>query len=204
MLVPSAFFAFGLYKKQQFTQLANSFIEKEFTDKGNILVYKKINYSRSSSSIELAFLNKSYSASEQEILNDTLKNFGLGNTRLIIRLNSSDSFLTIKNDILNEVNKKDNVLSEKDKQIAVLRQQLIENTFDNKKLLSEIHILFPAINAVSVTRQNIATLDTIRPVTFFIYNASETISDKDKDKLKNWMLEKLNVDTLEILATDKK
>ncbi len=204
MLLPSAFFAFNLYKEQRFTQLANSFIEKEFTDKGNTLVYKKINYSSASSTIELAFLKKYYSTSEQKMLNDTLKTYGLENTRLIIRQNSSDNLLTLKTDILNEVDKKDNELSKKDQQIAVLQQHLIENTFDNKELLSEIHILFPAIYSVSVARQNFASLDTTGAATVFIYNATEKLSNKEKDKLKNWMLKKLNIDTLEILATEKK
>ncbi len=202
MLLPSAFFAFNLYKEQHFMQLANSFIEKEFTDKGNTLVYKKINYSPPS--IELAFLKKNYSVSEQNKIKDTLKSFGLKNTKLIIRQNSSDNLLTLKNDILSEVNKKDNELSEKDQQIVVLQQKLIENTFDNKGLLSEIHILFPSINSVSVARQNFASLDTTSNATIFIYNATEKLSDTDKDKLKNWMLQKLNLDTLQILATEKK
>ncbi|MEP6713901.1 MAG: TIGR00341 family protein, partial [Ferruginibacter sp.] len=38
MLLPSAFFAVSLYKEQQFKQVANNFIEKEFVENGNTLV----------------------------------------------------------------------------------------------------------------------------------------------------------------------
>ncbi len=204
ILLPSAFFAFRLYKKQQFTELANSFIEKMFIQNGNTLVYKKINYSPATSSMELAFLKKYYTPEEQARLNDTLPFFGLHNTQLIIRQNSSDNLLSLKKDILNEVNKKDNELSAKDQQIALLQQQRLENSFDSKEILSEMHILFPGINAVSVSRQNFATLDSSRPATVLIYNATTKLTNDDKDKLKKWMLQKLNADSLQIFVTENK
>lgn len=204
ILLPSAFFAFRLYKKQQFTELANSFIEKMFIQNGNTLVYKKINYSPATSSMELAFLKKYYTPEEQARLNDTLPFFGLHNTQLIIRQNSSDNLLSLKKDILNEVNRKDNELSAKDQQIALLQQQRLENSFDSKEILSEMHILFPGINAVSVSRQNFATLDSSRPATVLIYNATTKLTNDDKDKLKKWMLQKLNADSLQIFVTENK
>ena len=118
--------------------------------------------------------------------------------------NSADNLLTLKKDILNEVNKKDNELSAKDQQIAILQQQNIENTFDSKEILSEMHILFPGINAVSVSRQKFATLDSTRPATVFIYNTTEKMNNDDKDKLKKWMLQKLNADSLQIFVTENK
>jgi len=184
--------------------LANSFIEKMFIQNGNTLVYKKINYSPATSSMELAFLKKYYTPEEQARLNDTLPFFGLHNTQLIIRQNSSDNLLSLKKDILNEVNKKDNELSAKDQQIALLQQQRLENSFDSKEILSEMHILFPGINAVSVSRQNFATLDSSRPATVLIYNATTKLTNDDKDKLKKWMLQKLNADSLQIFVTENK
>lgn len=204
VLIPSAFFAYSLYKKQKFSQLSNTFIEKMFIEKGNTLVYKKVNYSRPSSTIELAFLKGNFTEAEQAKLNDTLKTFGLLHTKLVIRQNSSESLLSLKNDILNEVNKKDNELSTKDQQIAVLNQQVVDNTFDNEKILSEVHVLFPDINAVSVARQNFALLDTSKSTTVFIYNTGKKLSNNDENKLKNWMLKKLNVNTLEVLSTQNK
>lgn len=203
MLLPSAFFAFTLYKEQQFIQLANNFIEKEFVENGSTLVYKKIKYSTTSKKIELAFLKKIFTEIEVQQLNEKLKVSGLPNTKLFIRQNSSDNLQSFKDDILNEVNKKDNALSEKDKSIALLEQKLSENTFNNKQLLTELNVFFPTINAVSVSKQNIASKDSSKLSTVLIYNSNPKLIDTDKDKLKNWMLKKLSVDSLEIIETEK-
>ncbi|MEA5403312.1 TIGR00341 family protein [Arcicella sp. DC2W] len=203
MLLPSAFFAFTLYKEQQFKQLANNFIEKEFVENGSTLVYKRINYSTTSKIIELAFLKKVFTETEVQQLNEKLKVSGLSNTKLFIRQNSSDNLQSLKDDILNEVNKKDNALSEKDKSIALLEQKLSESTFDNKQLLAEINIFFPTISSVSVSKQNIALKDSTRLSTLLIYNSKPKLIDTDKDKLKTWMLKKLSIDSIEIIETEK-
>lgn len=202
MLLPSGFFAFTLYNKQHFMQFANTFVEKEFVEHGNTLVYKKINYSTTSKIIELAFLNKVFTEIELQQLNKKLKSAGLQNTKLLIRQNSSDSLQSFKDDILNEIHKKDNALSEKDKSIALLEQKLRENTFDNKKLLSEINVFFTTINSVSVSKQNIASKDTTKVATVLIYHSNPKLKKADKDKLRKWMLKKLGVDNIEITETE--
>lgn len=203
LLLPSAFFAFALYKEQQFKQLADNFIEQEFMENGSTLVYKKIHYSNTSKSIELAFLKKVFTKSEVQRLNEKLKSAGLKNTNLLIRQNSSDSLQSFKDDILLEVKKKDNALSEKDKNIALLEQRLSENTFDNKQLLSEINIFFPVIKSVSVSKQNIASKDGSRVSTILIYNSNPKLMKADKEKLRNWMLIKLGLNDITITETEK-
>jgi uncharacterized hydrophobic protein (TIGR00271 family) len=203
MLLPSAFFAFSLYKQQHFKELANIFIEKEFVENGNTLVYKKIRYATNPKTIELAFLQKEFTKIEVQKLNDKLKSVGLQNTKLLIMQNSSTNLQSFKKDILNEVSKRDNVLSEKDKSIALLEHKLIENSFDNKRLLSEINILFPNINALAVSKQSIASLDSTRNTTVLIYNSKRRLSIADKNKLKNWVLKRLGTNKIEITELEK-
>lgn len=203
MLIPSAFFAYTLYKEQQFKQLANNFIEKEFVEKGNTLVYKNVNYSSSPKTIELAFLKKVFNETEIQQLNEKLRSEGLSNTKLLIRQNAANNLEAFKEDILNQVNKKDNALSERDKSIALLEQKLSESTFDNKQLLSEIKIFFPTISSVSVSKQNIASLDSINTSTVFLYSSNPKLIEADKDKLRSWMTKKLGIDSIIITETDK-
>ncbi len=200
ILLPSAFFAFSLYREQQFKQLANNFIEKEFVENGNTLVYKKIGYSTTSKTIELAFLKKSYTETEVQQINEKLKSFGMQNTKLIIRQNSSDNLQSFKNDILNEVNKKDNALSEKDKSIALLEQKLSENIFDNKQILSEINVFFPNIISVSVSRQNVASFDSTKISTVFFYNADQKLSEEEKLKLREWIQKRLKTKEINLVT----
>jgi uncharacterized hydrophobic protein (TIGR00271 family) len=201
ILLPSTYFAFALYKEQKFRQAADSFIEHEFVDNGNTLVFKKINYN--AKSVELAFLKKAYTEAEVRELNKKLQAAGLKNSQLIIRQNSSENIQSLKSELLGEINKKDNTLSEKDKNIALLEQKLGENSFNNQQLLVELNVFFPSIRSVSVSRQQAASKDSLNTFTAFIYSARPSLNETDKDKLKSWMVKKLNVNNIKIIETDK-
>ena len=125
------------------------------------------------------------------------------NTTLLIRQNSSDNLQSFKSDILNQVNKKDNALCEKDKSIALLEQKLIENSFDNKQLRLEINVFSPKINSVSVSNQNLVSHDSTSVSTVLICNSNSKLTKVDKEKLRTWMLKKLGIDNIEITETEK-
>ncbi len=201
MLLPSAYFAFNLYKEQQYNQMADSFIDKEFVGNGSTLVYKRIDYTVGTKTIELAFLKKGFTSAEVQHLNEKLKSAGLLNTKLIIRQNSSDNMRSLKRDILNEVYKKDNSLSEKDKSIALLEQKIEENTFDNKQLLAEVKVLFPSIQSVAASRQNIASHDSVRTATILMYSVKSKLNRTDREKLRNWMRTRMDVDSIDLVET---
>ncbi|WP_158728823.1 MULTISPECIES: TIGR00341 family protein [unclassified Flavobacterium] len=202
MLIPSSFFAYNLYKEQHFKQDANLYIEKEFVENGNTLVFKKINYNVNPRTIELAFLKKNYSENEIIKLNSKLEKYGLQNTKLLIKQNSSDNLQNLKNDILNEVNKNGTVQNQKDVRIAELEQKLLENTFDNKQLFSEIKTIFPNINSVSLSNQNIATTNTTIVMTTLFYNAQPKLIEDDKVKLKNWLQEKYKLEKIILTVSE--
>jgi uncharacterized hydrophobic protein (TIGR00271 family) len=201
MLLPSVFFAFTLYKKQKFRQSADRFIEHEFVEKGNTLVFKKIDFP--TKSIELAFLKRGFTETEIQELNKKLETAGLQNTKLIIRQNSSENIQSLKNQLLVEINKKDNALSEKDKSIALLEEKLSETSFDNRQLLTELNVFFPSLSSVSVSKQQIAAKDSVSAYTVFIYSSNPKLSEADKAKLKDWMLKKFSIDTIKIIETEK-
>lgn len=199
MLIPSSFFAYRLFKEQQFKQNVTLFIEKEFLDNGNTLIYKKVNYNNNSKTIELAFLKKSYSESQINELNKKMKEFGLQNTKLLIKQNSTDNLQALKKDILNEVNKNGSSQNEKDHQILELENKISENNFDNKQLISEIKTIFPNINSVSLSNQSITSVDTTIVMTTLFYNSNPKLNINDKIKLKNWMLKKYKLQEIELI-----
>ncbi len=200
MLLPSSFFAYKLYKEQQFKQIANNFINKEFTDNGTILIYKKINYNANPITIELAFLKNSYTPIEIKKLNAKLKVFGCENSKLIIRQNATDNLQSLKNDILNEVNKNETFQNKKDQQIAILEQKIVENTFDTKQLFAETNAIFPNITALSLSNQNITSKDTTIVMTTLFYYAKPKLKDSEKEKLENWMLKKYKIAKIELIT----
>ena len=199
MLLPSAYFAFSLYKEQQFKQSVETFIEKEFIEKGNTVVYKKTNYSTSSSHIELAFLNMSYTENEIKALNEDLNKYGLSNTKLTIKKNSTDNINALRSDILNEVTKKEIRLGENDKLIEELTNEIAKNKFDNKQVFEEVKIIFPTIKNISVANHNITSNDTTLIKTVFLYQANPILDEVEKIKLYNWLQKRLSITNLEVI-----
>ncbi|ANI89143.1 TIGR00341 family protein [Arachidicoccus ginsenosidimutans] len=203
MIVPSVYFAFSLYQQQKFIQNTNDFITKEFVNNGDILVFKQTDYSSNPKKITLAFWQKNYSPAEVKTLSQKLESYGLSNTQLFIKQNDSTNIQSLRNDILNEVGKNKIILDDKDKQIAKLESIIAKNNFDNKQLLSEAKILFPGINALAVSNQNIAVADSTQNITMVYYNATSLLKNDDKIKFKDWAKKRLNIDTLVLSSTDK-
>ncbi|MFN8360116.1 MAG: TIGR00341 family protein [Candidatus Kapaibacterium sp.] len=199
MLLPSTYFAFSLYKQQQFKHGVETFIENEFIDKGYTIIFKKTKYSVSLGTIELAFLNKVFTSEEIHTLNSKLNNYGLHNTILTIKQNSTDNINALRDDILNEVTKKDRILEEKDKQIVDLKSELSKNTFDDKQIFSEVKIIFPSVLSIAVNNLTYFSSDTSYVKTVFIYQANPKLNDSDKNKLKIWMQKKLSISEIEVI-----
>lgn len=193
ILLPSIYFAYSLYQEQKFRIITDKFINEEFIENGNTLVYKKINFLSNPKKIELAFLRKTYSEKEINQFNKKLDESGLKNTVVIIKPNSYQNLDVIKNDILNEVNKN----SEKDKRILELEKQNIKFQ-DNKQLLEELKIIFPSVNSISVSEQNFAQGDSLVNKNTLIYNSDKVLSKDDETRMKNWIEKRLNKNNFEI------
>ena len=200
LLVPSAYFAWSLYKQQKFTQAVNVFIEKEFIDKGETLIYKKTDYNKNPKTIELAFLSIHFSKYGIDSLNALLNSYGISGARLVIKQDSTLNISVLKNDILNEVKNSDTILYQKDEQIAAMKTEAAKNAFDNKKILEEARAFFPNIYAVSVSNHIFYTSkDSSYTETVLLYQTKKELNKTDKLKLENWIKQRLalnNVITL--------
>src|SRR5690606_265152 len=122
----------------------------EFAAKGYTVIYERTQFNSREKRIELAFLAKRFSDSELKDLNDRLGNYNLDNTKLLIRQDSVD----LKKDILAEINKQSQHVSEKDITIQNLRNELAAYTFTDKALIEEITTLFPQVSPFSIGKQN--------------------------------------------------
>lgn len=194
ILIPSVYFAYSLYQEQKFRLSVNEFLEKEIVDKGHTLIYKKVSFSTNPKKIELALLSKNYSQDEVDMLNKKLNDFGIENTNIEIKKSASDDTSLLKDDLLNEVSKSD----EKDKKIIELEQELSKNIFDNTQLLIESKILFPNINAITVSNNNFAQGDSLVKKTILIYKAETPLSEEDELQFKNWIQQRLNIKNVEV------
>lgn len=193
MLIPSFYLAYNLLNEKKYTQNIDRFIETEFDKNGYTVIYKKVNYNLSPKTIELAFLAKKFDSTEIAQLNRKLEDFGIKNTRLDIKQNSSD----LKKEILNELTKQNSSLSTKDLQISNLSTQLNQYKLDDPKLVKELRILFPDIKDVAIGKlTNYSAADSTSLPIVCIYYTDVKI---DESKLNNWLKERFNDPNLWII-----
>ena len=89
VVVPSIYFAYVFIKQQQFEDKVSRFIAEEFENKGNTVLYKKTYSTTTPRRIELAFLMRKFTSEQIAEENKKLKDFGIENTKLIIRQDST-------------------------------------------------------------------------------------------------------------------
>lgn len=200
MLLPSVYFAYKLFAEQQYQQSVNNFIEQEFTNKGNTIVYKKTNYNSSPKSIELAFLSKRFTKEEIDSLNAKLYAKNIPETKLLIRQDSADRIQLLRNNILNEIKSKDVIVDEKDKKIQALETEIAKNTFNGKQILQEAKIIFPDIQSLSISNNIFYySNDSTNSSTIFIYQALNELTNDDKTKFENWLKKRLSLEKVELI-----
>lgn len=194
MIVPSFYLAYNLLQEKKFSQNVERFIKQEFTDNGYTLIYKKVTYNSSPKKVELAFLSETFDSLEIKRLNRNLNNFGVLNTSLSIKQNTSD----LKSEILSELNKENTNISEKDIQIGVLNNELKQYRYDNPELFNEAKVLFPEITDISVGKVNtFVSKDSSYLSTLILYGTNNT--PVNEEKLKQWLAIKLNDSSIEVI-----
>lgn len=198
MLLPSCYFAYALFKQQQFSQAVTAFIDKEFAEKGNTIIYKKTHHNSRPRKIELAFLSREFSNEELNSYNEKLKEYGIPNTILVIR--QSSNMQNIKNDILNEVSKAEINNSRNDQRIIELEKKIAADSFDNKKLFQEVNIIFPGIKGLSLSKHNFYfTQSKWSNYAVLIYLAEKELDKSNNQRLLNWLKVKFPKDSLRII-----
>jgi uncharacterized hydrophobic protein (TIGR00271 family) len=197
MIVPSFYLAYNLFNEKKFTKTAEQFVQKEFENNGYTVIYKKINYNSSPKTIDLAFLNKKFTDNEIASFNKMLSDNGLADTKLNIRQNDTD----IKSEIMSEINKFDNNISEKDIAISKLRQELDTYRVSDSTLLKEIEILYPNIKNISYGKiVEYPLTDSARLQFTLVYSGTEI----NQEQLSSWLEKRLHEKNIRIINSDTK
>lgn len=194
MLIPSFYLAYNLLKEKEYSQNAERFIETEFVNRGYTVIYKDINYAANPKSITVAFLVKKFKQEEVKTLNNMLDDFGLYNTKLIIKQDAAD----LKSEILNEIGTQDKRLIERDLKINALQTELNSYKISDTTLTKEIRILYPEIHQFYIGKLKHATIenDSVSNQMVFIYESGKQL---DSEKIKNWLQAKFNQSSIQVL-----
>jgi len=196
MILPSCYLAYELFMEKQYIQNIETFLNKEFSEKGHAIVYKKIYTEKNPRLIELAFLTKKFKKEEIQDYNNKLEEQGIRNTTLKIVQDARD----VKTEILNEINIHRNVINDKDEELGKLKNELKKYKMQDEKLIKEINILFPEIREISFGKHIINQgTDSIKPITVFVYKTNKKNDKTDITKLKEWLKQKTNSDEIKLL-----
>lgn len=199
MLIPSAYFAYSLYIEQQLKKNIELFLKEEFTENGYTIVYKKTDLKSQSRKIELGFLSKRFDKKELELYNQKLKKYSISNTQLIILQDSTDRLLSLKGDILNEINGS-NKIDDRDIRIADLEYEIGMNRFDDLNIYKESKILFPTIEKFSIANHNFIVLkDSVYKETVVIISSKKPLDESDRIKFEDWLKAKLKLKRVQVL-----
>lgn len=194
MIIPSVFFAYRFVTKQNYELKVDQFLTSEFDEKGNTIVYKKTSYNTSPKRIELAFLTRKFSAQQIKEINEKLKDYKIEGTQVIIRQDSA--FLanaTLTKSDANEVVDQSTAI------IAELKNKVNKHSFETQNLFPEANSILPAIQSISVAKQEIFNkTDSTKIIPVAFYESSESLTVPQIQTLRQWLKVKLKVDTLEI------
>lgn len=151
-----------------------------------------MNFNSNPKKIEIALLSKKFDSLEINRLNDMLKIYTLPNSQLIIKQNTQD----LKKEILAELKRTNNSITNDDIQINNLSKKLEKYQLYNQEFINDIAIIFPEIENYSVGLQNhIISKDSVLEKPLFVYNADKEV---DTLKLKKWLIQKWNFEKVDI------
>ncbi len=197
MIVPSSYLAYNLLQEKQYSQNVDDFITDEFVNKGFTVIYKNVNYNSNPKTIELAFLSKKIDSAEVNLMREKLPNYQIFNTKLLIRQDASD----LKTEILSEINKSSNQLTQRDIQLSRLAKELATYKRGDKQLDTEVRLLFPEIDEISFgTVTDYRYKDSLKTIPIIVYRAEEQI---DEAKLSEWMKLQFDVAQVKVIYQQK-
>jgi uncharacterized hydrophobic protein (TIGR00271 family) len=199
ILIPSVYFAINLYSRQRFEHIVDDFFEKELTSKGYTIVYKSVNYYQTPKKIEIALLRKQFSKNEIDSLNKKINTLNIPVTRLLFRQDTIDRFDMLNKAIRYEISDLKSTISEKNIKIDSLQNIVSKKSIDSKKVLNEARILFPDLDQLSIETHTMHSQKDSTLVTVLLYHSAKIFSIKEKTKFNEWLKERLEVDSIELI-----
>ena len=192
MVIPSIYFAYRFIQQQRYEEKVSVYVQKQFEEKGNIIVYRKSFYTTNPKRIELAFLSRKFTAEQIKEEEKKLNDFGIKNTKLIIRQDSA--FLAQASKIPNN-----EAANDATKIATELNAKIDQYVFRTENLFTEAKAIIPELQSISASKQQVLSeRDSVKMIPVAIYESESTLSAPQTATLRNWLKAKLKVDTLEI------
>lgn len=198
-ILPSIYLAYRIVQREIFETNAKEFVKNEFNFKRTQVISKSYKIQGRKKIIEVLVMGQELSKGLLDSLQSRMKDYKLGNADLVVHQG-----LDAKQEI----------------DIDQIRASILEDVFQKKKLddttkseppssdkalpdiRNELAILFPDILTYSLTRPvsiNIISGKT-DTVMLFISHFKAAMSNGERNKLKNWLIERLKADSVKIIS----
>lgn len=199
IIIPAVYTAYTFVKSTNFTQDANDFITNVFENRGHVVIYRDVEYSRTNQKIELAFLSENFSEDQIAEFKDRLNDYGLDGTELKIRQDNfsltEDEWQALLADVRNDSEKA---------QTLELRLESERMSFESPvRLLEEAQTINTKIENLAVGELvygDIAkeTGETHKIAFIYASGTSTPLTVGEAGALENWLKTRLDNDTLQI------
>ena len=199
---PAIYLAFTFVGQNNFNQNAELFIERVFIEEGYVVIHQEVDYSRTDSSIEVAFLAQRFSNEEIEAFSARLPDFDLVNTKLVVRQNSfsltEEEWTAVLNDIQSD-----------DEKVATLENRLESTQLSFRspaRILNEAQAINPLVQNIAVGNITYGA-DEInaneeQTIVLLYTNTNESpISLAEADGFKLWLQSRLEIDDLLLIVS---
>lgn len=202
VIIPSIIIAIQVIKESSFNSAANKFIteiqEQPYFEESQIVASKK-EYGRKSQTITLSVIGKEISEENVALMQATMhKQYGLPKANLIVRQPNNTYDPIDESELIgNMLEKKDNLLAERNEKIKALEAELNKvspSSEVNEQVAKEISIQYPQITAFSVSHlvyTNTKTFKADTLPTLFI-KCNQSLDEEQKSKLIQWLRVRLN------------
>lgn len=196
-IAPSIFLAYRIVQRSIFEGNAKSFVQNEFQFQKTQVVSKHFDIDGNRKTIELLLIGQPLSVPLIDSLKNRMPLYGLDSTKLIIRqgLNAKQEIdlAQIKASILEDVFKEEKADS--------LPQPIDKLQTPIPDISKEIKALYPNIDQYTLNNAVLFNLDSTRrdTITLFTAKTKRPLSTADKQKLVNWIKQRLKSDSVKLI-----
>jgi uncharacterized hydrophobic protein (TIGR00271 family) len=201
IISPAIYLAYTFVGQTNFNQNADQFISRVFEDMGYVVIHREISYSRTDSSIEIAFLTERFSNQQIDAFAARLPDFGLVNTKLDIRQNSfaltEDEWIAALNEIRGD-----------DDKVAALEARLEaeQQSFESPtRLLNEAKAINSIVQNIAVGNIEYGTdvtAEESQTIALLYTDTSQNpLTAAEADGFKLWLQTRLDTNKLLLIVS---
>ncbi|MCR5313771.1 MAG: TIGR00341 family protein [Bacteroidaceae bacterium] len=204
-MVPAAIMTYQIIRKNITEKRVDKFINSELNFNGAEIISHSIDNEKKT--LNIIFVGKLIADSDLKKADEQLANYDLQNFKLnIIQGSQTDSLLLLnKMESQNEKASKEKLI-EQSAQIYELENKLNEYTkisSTSRSMTGEMKALFPEVKSYSLSSATECLTDTTLEKNYILgvvdLDDETKLSDLEKNKLHEWMKERLQVDSLRII-----